>query len=620
MLTPEEVASIWTGVRAMLKPHYRVDRPWAWADNKAKRPEFWPGYGRACDERTRLEPHILHGYFPEEVFRHRAPNASDKEMEYMRHNFKQVTLVVYADAENTIKRALSDSNWTVIYGDDAEQVDEAVKMGLSEYINTGIKEHGSVADYVRSIVLRLKAVDPMGLVVVRPDALPVVAQDDGTMVIDPDGALQPMPHYVDCTKVYGFSLDRWYLYLTDERSEVRRGDRTERVGLVLHLVDDTWFYRIEQTGKAEDFAFEVVQWWEHGCGFPPASHLKGTPIVDDGGQRWQSFYLPAVEPLDQVLLDSSYLQASKAKVAFPHMVVLDDPCSYMDQTTGAACFNGTLEWTADGEVKRMTCPSCKGSGSQARLGPLGEVRVRQKTTGEGGAEAKVGDALTFVSPPTETLTFLREEIEYNLRQARNLLHLHSEAPIVGGDAPTATQVGVDVRATQAFVAPIANQVLDLTEFIIDCIGAERYAERYPGVTITRPSTYDVRTETDLIAEFKVATTTMPPPVAEGILWQYIKARYGHSPDQLKTWQTIAAADTIFATNTATIQQLLAQRIIEPWQVALHQQSFAIYDQLQRDGTITGDIATDAAAMVAAAKAMVPTAQAPAARITEVIAR
>lgn len=268
----------------------------------------------------------------------------------------------------------------------------------------------------------------------------------------------------------------------------------------------------------------------------------------------------------------------------------------------------------------MTCPSCKGSGSQARLGPLGEVRVRQKTTGEGGAEAKVGDALTFVSPPTETLTFLREEIEYNLRQARNLLHLHSEAPIVGGDAPTATQVGVDVRATQAFVAPIANQVLDLTEFIIDCIGAERYAERYPGVTITRPSTYDVRTETDLIAEFKVATTTMPPPVAEGILWQYIKARYGHSPDQLKTWQTIAAADTIFATNTATIQQLLAQRIIEPWQVALHQQSFAIYDQLQRDGTITGDIATDAAAMVAAAKAMVPTAQAPAARITEVIAR
>jgi len=214
----------------------------------------------------------------------------------------------------------------------------------------------------------------------------------------------------------------------------------------------------------------------------------------------------------------------------------------------------------------------------------------------------------IVSPPTETLTFLRSEIEYNLAQARHLLHLHSETPITSGDAVTATQVGVGVRAAQAFVKPIADGLLTLAEFVLDCIGKQRLGDRYPGITITRPSTYDVRTEEDLMQEYKASLSTMPPPVAEGILWQFIKARYGHSPEQLTAWRTIAAADTLFASTPATVQQLLAQRIVEPWQVALHQQSFGIYESLMREGALVGEVEADAPKLIERAKAITPAPQ------------
>jgi len=611
MLTPEQVAEIWAGVRALVKPHYRVGESFMWERDgqEGRTPEFWPGYRDAVKEYERLEPHILHGEFPEALFRHRAPNAGPEELAYMRANFKQVTLPVYADAENTVLRALDDANFQVIYGD-GTQGSETDREDFTAYVNEGIREHGSVMDYVRGVALRMKSVDAMGLMVVRPDTLPTVeVEGDGgvpMLVIDPDRRVEPAPHYVKCKDVWGFELDRWYLWRSEERSEVMRGDKAERIGLVLYLADDTSFYRIVQVGKAQDFQFAIVKWWDHECGMPPCIHLKGTPVIDDGFLRWQSYYLPACEPLDQVLLDTSYLMASKAKVAFPHMVVLDDPCGYLDQTTGAACFNGTLEWVDDKGTHQRQCPSCKGSGSQSRLGPLGEVRVRQ--TSERVPEAKTADALTFVSPPTETLTFLRSEIEYNLAQARHLLHLHSETPITSGDAVTATQVGVGVRAAQAFVKPIADGLLTLAEFVLDCIGKQRLGDRYPGITITRPSTYDVRTEEDLMQEYKASLSTMPPPVAEGILWQFIKARYGHSPEQLTAWRTIAAADTLFASTPATVQQLLAQRIVEPWQVALHQQSFGIYESLMREGALVGEVEADAPKLIERAKAITPAPQ------------
>lgn len=77
---------------------------------------------------------------------------------------------------------------------------------------------------------------------------------------------------------------------------------------------------------------------------------------------------------------------------------------------------------------------------------------------------------------------------------------------------------------------------------------------------------------------------------------------------MTAWRTIAAADTLFASTPATVQQLLAQRIVEPWQVALHQQSFGIYESLMREGALVGEVEADAPKLIERAKAITPAPQ------------
>lgn len=619
----------------MAKPSYTVDG-WKWQKrNGYERPEFWPGYNESIRERDGLEIHIVHGASPEHLLKIRAPNAKKEEWEYMTSTFRQVTLSTFSDYENTLLRAMNDNNFSMVVGTGSEEDKERAEE-FRTYINTGIPEFGSVLSYVRSITTRTKALDAMGLVVILPGSMPVIDLPDGQKVIDPDTQLEPAPQYIEVDRVWGFEYDKWYLYLTYENSWVQRGKDRTKTGLVFNLVDDTWVWKIMQTGQAGDFQFEIVPWWEHGVGgeipTPPCTHLMGTPISKKGFTRWQSHYLPAKEHLDQALWDTSYLNASKAKLMFPKEIMLDTPCAYLDPITNAMCGGrGILEWyVGEGEekvMKQSTCPACRGTGGVPNGGPMGTILIRSDNTNVGAPVPNVSEAYTIVSPPVESSQFLRDEIDYNITKGREILHLHSEKPIVGGEQATATQVGVDVRASQAFIKPIADQTFFIIEFIMDCIGWERYGASYPGVTITRPSSYDIRTEQDLRDEYEFAVKWMPPSVAGDALWSYIKFTKGHEPDALVMYNTIKAADDVFANTPSAIAAMQASQLLQPWQVFLHQTALNIYESLSRQGKLrfTGDFNADVevnkAAMIAMAKEMTPTPVQPALdRLQQTIAR
>jgi hypothetical protein len=634
MLTPEQVDGIWSGIRAMAKPFYYVNDGFKWRKdrNGNERPEFWPGYNISIQKRERLEIHIIHGASPAKLLETRAPNAGPKEIKYMEDNFKQVTLTVFSDYENTLLRATNDNNFSIVVGDGSEDA-KAKAEEFTEYVSTGIPEFGSVWSYVRSIITRMKALDPMGLIVTLPASMPVIETEDG-LVIDPEQQLEPVPQYIEVERVWGFEYDKWYFYLTYEKSFVRRGDKDEKSGLVFNLVDDTWVWKIMQVGQAQDFTFEVVQWWEHGVGgkdhpTAPCSHLMGTPTIVQGKPIWESHYLPAGEHLDQVLLDTSYLMAIKAKLVFPHKVAVDTECKFVHPTLKTCCNGSGVHETHNdiGELRQYICTGCHGSGRVSGEGPLGEYLVQADSTIAGTPPLKVSEALAFVGPTIDSPQFLRDEIEYNLTKGRSILHLHSEQPIVGAEQATATQVGVDVRASQAFIKPIADQTFFLAEFVMDCIGWERYGDQYPGITITRPSSYDVRTEKDLEASYEFAVKNLPPAMVEEALWKFIKFVNGHEPDALRMYATLAAADTVFAASKSEIQFMLAQQVIEPWEITLHQKGLNIYMELSRAGTLqnTGDrdsdIQANAEAMRAKAKEMTPTPKAPAMdRLNALVAR
>lgn len=602
MLTEQEVQAIWDEKFAILKPYFQggVYAPKKIAHRKEdgsgaeawEYPEFWPGYRNSREERHGLLAHIEHGYFPDELFARRAPNQTEKEEDYIRNNFRQITLPVYADFENTLLRAFNESNWSIDYTKDPNT--ESSNSDFEEYVTKDIPEFGSLVAYMRYILPKLKTADAMGVVTVMPGDIPVVQGEDGTMVVDPAKKLEPIPAYFPVDDVWGFKFDQWYLLLTQEKSLVTYRNREVKEGLVLLLADDQNFWRIEQYGDRIKMQFQISLWYEHGVGYAPVQHLMGQPSIYDGSMRWQSPYLAAKEPLDCVLLDQSYLGLSKATGVFPYRVMLADDCDFVS-ADGVMCKYGKLIFI-DGERQRVEeCPKCKGSGLKSRLSPAGVMLVKPPdATGQEG-NVNVTQAIQWTSPDVTTLEFLQKQIIDNINSARQIMHLNSEAPMQGGDYKTATQSGLDQRSTHAFIKPISDQYFDILEFMMISVGKMRYGAGFDGVTISRPTSFDIRTEEDMLADIKAAYSSeapMPQSVIDYKVWNYLNARYQHDPKAMRAFETISGADVIFSVPFDQIKYQLSQKLIEPWQVVLHFSALSAYDELFRNGKITGDMEKD----------------------------
>lgn len=206
-----------------------------------------------------------------------------------------------------------------------------------------------------------------------------------------------------------------------------------------------------------------------------------------------------------------------------------------------------------------------------------------------GEVTSIPNAIQWVAPPTETLEFLRSEINANMLHARQMLHLSGEGLSMSGDSKevkTATQSGIDQRAMYAFVGPISDQLFQILAFLLKTTGIMRYGQDFQGVELRKPNAFDIRTEADLVAELQNAQG-LPPAVIDNILWGYINQRFITNPSALRMFQVIAQADALFALSEAQIAQLKASNAVEPWKLALHYQAVNMYEQLLRESKVGG---------------------------------
>lgn len=577
MLSADQVKAIVDSRVALIKEFARGGelRKYAAGKSKTAWPEFWPGYNDCVRERDELAVHIEYGVFPEHLIRSRSPNQTDEELEYVKANFKQVTLPNSIDFLNTISRA--DANWRIEYRDE----DSDIQTYLSEKI-------GELGDFVlwsNDLLPKMKILDPMGIICTMPKSIPTIPGQDESgrpiMVIDPDTQVEPQPIYFPVQRVWGYEHGVWYCLLTTDKSSVKKGGATVKEGLVMWIVDDQKCYRAEQYGEAYKLLFEITEYFEHGQGYPPCVFLMGTPTLKDGNVIYQSVYLPSKPAFDTVLLDNTYLMMVKSNSAYPYRVMLGNDCDYVASDMGR-CVGGNLKYIGEDNavVIRGKCPKCNGTGIAARLGPNGVLFVHAPKRGD-TTSTSVHDAMTFVEPTATTMDFLRREIVDQTNEGRKVMHLSAEAPMTGGDAKTATQSGLDNKSTMAFIKPIANQLFAVRAFTVDSIAIQRYGKEAAAgmVKIVPATSFDLRTEADYMAEL-TASSTLPPPMRQLALEGYINARHAGDATLKEALEAIALADRLFVLNAMEIAQLNPRPL--PWELALHNQALGLYEQLSKD--------------------------------------
>ena len=582
MLTEEEVRAIVDSRVALLKGHMQAGsvgelRKWGGSEHTGKEPwpEFWPGYNQCVREKEELAVHLEYGVFPYHLIKSRSPNQTEAEFNYIKANFKQVTLPNSIDFFNTISRA--DSNWRIEYRDEASDIED--------YLTNNIGELGDFTAWANDLLPKIKIADPMGIICTMPLNVQTIegttAEGEPTLLIDPNTMTEPQPNYFPVNRVWGFEHGKWYCLLTTERSWVKKGGRTVKEGYVMWVVDDTNCWRVAQTGEAYKLQFDISLYFPHEQGYPPCIFLMGTPTLKDNRVIYQSSYLPSKPAFDTVLLDTTYLMMVKSNSAYPYRVMLGNECEYVANDMGR-CVGGNMTYV--GELGEMLvkgkCPKCNGTGLAARLGPNGVLFVQEARRSD-NSQISVHDAMTFVEPTSTTMDFLRREIVDQTNEGRKVMYLNTDATMTGGEVKTATQSGIDLKASMAFRRNIANQLFLVREFTVDCIAIQRYGkEQADGmVKVVRATSYDLKTEAEYMADW-TSSSTLPPPMRQLALEGYISVRYPGDASMREALEVIALADRLWVLNQMEIASMNPRP--EPWELKLHQQALALYDTLAKE--------------------------------------
>ena len=542
-------------------------------------PEYWPGYNYAAKMYDSILPHTRPDIYPAHLLSVRAPNQTDAQAEYIRANYKPTTLSVFEDFKATISRAFADQNWSIRYSPELEPIfgDDT----FQRYVNSEIAKFGSLEMFVKTMLPTLKLIDPNGIIAIEPQDVDTIENEEGEEVISNE-LIRPMPEYYSCKSIVGQDFGEYYMVITDDKSEVKVGTKSEKSGLVLEIYDTMNIWKVYQIGKRSDFTFsEPELYYQHNLGYVPAQKLQGMPQLINGEIAFQSPFITAVPLLDQVILDESYLQISKATSAFPFMVALGEICEFTDRE-GNKCQDGQIFDPINGGYR--TCSSCNGSGVKSRFSPTGMLLIKPKTALSEGDSALSGEYLKFVSPPMDTLNFLRVEIEQQMAKARRILHLpSSDETGTIGEASTATGSLNKLRALYAFIKPISDQLFNLYEFCLVTMGRMRYGEQFGGVNLVYPTSFDISTPSDYLAVISEGVKAgVPPSITFSNVYNYIKAIHYTDEETSAVYDLILNADELLLMNSADIALRVANGTIEKYQDVIHHSAPQLIMELIRN--------------------------------------
>ena len=552
-------------------------------------PEYWSGYNYAAMMYDSILPHSRSDVYPEHLLSVRAPNQTDAQAQYIKANYKATTLSVFEDFRATISRAFADQNWSIRYNGEIDP--RFGEETFQQYVNNEIEKFGSLEMFVKNMLPTLKLVDANGIIAIEPEDIEYFDEENGEEQMISNELLRPMPKYYNCKNIVGQKFGEYYLVICDDHSYVKVGSKMEESGIVLELYDSNAIYRIEQIGKKSDMTFgEPVLYFQHNLGYVPCIKLMGAPQLINDEIAFQSPFITAVPLLDQVILDESYLQMSKATSAFPFMVALGEICEFIDRE-GNKCNDGQIFDPVNGGYR--TCGSCSGSGVKSRFSPTGMLLIKPRTSLSEGDTGLSGEYLKFVSPPMDTLTFLRSEIEQQMAKSRRILHLPSsdESGTIG-EASTATGSLNKMRSLYAFIKPISDQLFTIYEFCLVTIGNMRYGELFGGVNLVYPTSFDISTPSDYLSVISEGMKAgVPPSITFSNVYNYIRAIHYTDDETSAIYDLIINADELLLMSNADVLARLASGTVEKWQDVLHNSAPQLVMELIRDYIPTEEFPT-----------------------------
>jgi len=545
--------------------------------------EYYPNYNWMINLYRAVRIHFDQRIVPVELFEARSPNQTVKERDWLIANYKLITGPVAMDYVNTVGRCFIQGNFNISFKEEKKDF-VLTDTTYESYVNDHFGPYGSIMNYLRNFLPTIKAQDANGVIAVKPSSIPTTTDEDGNIIVSSVDLPEPLPYYYDISKLVGYLNGVYSMIETTEKSIVTVDGKPRNIGYVYELYDDTWIYKVVQTGKQEDDQYQTIQWFEHGGKEVPVKKLMGVAGIDDNQIIYQSPFMLSTALLEQAILDDGYLQMIKAKVVFPHVIMLASECEFSHESEEytASCSDGRLVGNyADGTLYSSTCPQCHGQGMISRMAPFGKMLVKPPDEFNPEGDSAITDPIKFVSPNLDSPKMLRTEIDSNLNKARGIMHLNTTmGEAQGQENATATAKALDLKNLYSFVAPIAGQSWEIGRFIYKHTGIQRYKDAFVMPDITEPKEYDFKTQSDILADIKEASDAgMPSPIMHELLRMYIKSAFHGENASVKVLNLLTKADRLLTTNSEVIDMQVARQEIAGWEVVLHESGMSFISEL-----------------------------------------
>lgn len=562
-----------------------------------KRTAYTATYAMKVDMMQRIKTHAELNVFPENLFTAKAPRQTREELDYIRANYKQVTLPVYMDYLSTISRIFHDTNYAIEYNNSNND--------FQSYVENSLPIYGSLENFVKFVLPHLKSTDANGIIAVEPYSVQYTTTDAGEKVIDDTQLFSPYPVYYSCEQIVAEDYGNYYLVETNERSFVQYHNREQQVGKIYKWFDAENIYTITQVGKYTDYEFVVELFVAHNSGYVPCVKLMGVPMVQDNSVVYVSPFNYAVDLLDLVAVNSSYLQIVINNCVFPFRVMYGDICEfeYTDRNNERAYCNSGFVYDSVRQTQ-ITCPACSGSGLKSRVSPLGVMLLKPRTTTSEGDSGLSQAPMQYIEPTMATPTFLLQKIDSDENKARKILHLHTSSSSVTGGETLATDMMLDLKALYAFLKPISDQIFTIWEFLANAIGVQRYGSAFEKPAYNYPINFDFNTEKDYTLQVGEAVKAgMPSFVLQTILFKYLQSIYYNENTSAAVLNLIYTADRLLPFTNDEVALKQGRGVVEQWEVVLHDSAITFVNNLldSNPDFLQQDIATQKQQLIDAAK-------------------
>jgi hypothetical protein len=450
---------------------------------------------------SEIEPHY-YGEIPgalEKTF----PNEDEDVFKYRQDTYQPKTEACIVDAINKLSRLLQDSKYSIKFENNS----------MEQYINQIKTIAGDkVTDWFLSKFVSKRMLDPNAVLVVWPKGEGIT---NNRMEVDFD------LDFIESKDIEFIDFELGLLiYKAPARTKYQTITGFEVAQEYKKRIITNQFYGeiTFESGKDnidDNGVYKLNVIYEHKMNYLPFVVMGGRPLTKEYRGYQYIYYESDITPAIPYLNDAATSDNQ-------HKSVLNANCFPVKIMQGIDCnkCHGSGQYrnpTPEDPDRIVTCGTCKGSGEILHNSPLKGIYLRKSD----GDDSNV-KPIEFISPNVSTIDLVGKYADDKLQQAKEVLNIDKAIRY----AQSGIAKELDNAPEYIEVKRIADQIFYKLNIILYSIQGLRFMDLRNQIMVIPPTSFNIKTETELYAEFQATLTGKAPDFVRAAAFQeWVKSRF-----------------------------------------------------------------------------------------------